>query len=57
MTVDKAFREIRKKSTDLDESFELLKQKIDGKQKEYQKRVREISEKARFTQFEEEGFE
>ncbi len=56
MTVDKAFREIRKKSTDLDESFELLKQEIDGKQKEYQKKVREISEKARFTQFEEEEF-
>lgn len=56
MTVDKTFREIRKKSVDLDESFEVLKQQIEKKQKEYQENVREISEKARFTQFEEAEF-
>jgi len=50
------FKGVRKQATELDQSFEALKEQIEKQQTEYQKRVQEISQKARFTQFEEEEF-
>ena len=56
MTIEKSFKTIRERSTELDEHFDSLKKQIESRQKEYQEKVREMSEKARFTQFEEEEF-
>lgn len=56
MTIRKSFKEIRQKSSELDEQFETLKQQIEQQQNEYQQKVKKISEKARFTNFEEKEF-